>query len=154
MSENVFSKFNEMFDLNGLKNDIENAATNNGDFVEVPFGDYEVKISKIELGETGEKSKTPGMPMAKVWFTILAGDFKNQHIFMNQMLTTGFGIHRFCEFLRSLETDVNVSFENFEQFADVMAEVFNAVDGTGEYQLHYAQNAKGYSTYDIIQRFK
>ena len=89
MSENVFSKFNEMFDLNGLKNDIENAATNNGDFVEVPFGDYEVKISKIELGETGEKSKTPGMPMAKVWFTILAGDFKNQHIFMNQMLTTG-----------------------------------------------------------------
>lgn len=154
MGENVFSKFNEMFDLNGLKNDIENAATNTGDFVEVPVGDYEVKISKIELGETGEKSKTPGMPMAKVWFTILAGDFKNQHIFMNQMLTTGFGIHRFCEFLRSLETDVNVSFENFEQFADVMTEVFNAVDGTGEYQLHYAQNAKGYSTYDIIQRFK
>ena len=154
MGENVFSKFNEMFDLNGLKNDIETAATNTGDFVEVPVGDYEVKISKIELGETGEKSKTPGMPMAKVWFTILAGDFKNQHIFMNQMLTTGFGIHRFCEFLRSLETDVNIVFENFEQFADVMTEVFNAVDGTGEYQLHYAQNAKGYSTYDIIQRFK
>ena len=154
MSESVFEKFNSMFDLAGLKSDIENAAANTGEFVEVPVGDYEVKVSKIELGETGEKSKTPGMPMAKVWFTILAGEFKGQHIFMNQMLTSGFGIHKFCEFLRSLETDVDVVFENFEQFATVMSQVFEAVDGVSEYQLHYGQNNKGYNTHDIIQKFK
>jgi hypothetical protein len=154
MSENIFERFNSIFDLQGLKADIESAAANSGDFVEVPVdADYEVKVSKIELGQTGEKSKTPGMPMAKVWFTIIAGDYKNQHIFMNQLLTSGFGIHKFCEFLRSLETDVAISFENFEQFSDVMSQVFNAVDGVGEYQLHYGQNNKGYSTYDIIQRF-
>ena len=34
MSENVFAKFNEMFDLSGLKTDIESAASNSGgDFV-------------------------------------------------------------------------------------------------------------------------
>lgn len=155
MGENVFERFNSMFDLAGLKSDIESAAANSGDFVEVPVNaDYEVKVSKIELGQTGEKSKTPGMPMAKVWFTIIAGEYKNQHIFMNQLLTSGFGIHKFCEFLRTLETDVAIAFENFEQFSDVMSQVFNAVDGVGEYQLHYGQNNKGYNTYDIIQRFK
>ena len=78
MGENVFAKFNEMFDLSGLKTDIESAASNSGDFVEVPDGSYEVKVSKLELGQTGEKSKNPGMPMMKVWFDILAGDFKGQ----------------------------------------------------------------------------
>ena len=76
MGENIFERFNEQFDLAGLKQDIEAAASNDGDFVEVPDGNYEVKVSKIELGQTGEKSKTPGMPMLKVWFDIIAGDFK------------------------------------------------------------------------------
>ena len=75
MENNVFAKFNEMFGgaegLEGLKKDVENAASNDGDFVEVPKGDYEVKVTKIELGETGVKSKTPGAPMAKVWFNIV-----------------------------------------------------------------------------------
>ena len=153
MGENIFEKFNSMIDLNGLKADIEAAASNSGDFVDVPKGEYEVKISKIELGETGERSKTPGAPMAKVWFTIVAGDYKNQKIFMNQMLTSGFGIHKMNEFLDSLETGIPVQFEDFQQYADLMATIFNEVDEKAEYQLSYGINSKGYSTYDIVQRF-
>lgn len=149
----MFEKFNSLFDLDGLKKDIADASSNTGEFVEVPVGDYEVKVSKIELGETGAKSKTPGMPMAKVWFTILAGEYKGQKIFMNQMLTTGFGVHKFCEFLRSLETQTNVVFENFPQFAECMEQIFAEIDGKGEYALHYAKNDKGFSTYDIMERF-
>lgn len=149
----LFAKFNEMLDVEGLKKDVEAASSNSGDFEEVPFGDYEVKISKIELGATGEKSKTPGAPMAKIWYTILAGDFKNQKIFQNQMLTSGFGIHKMNEFLNSLETGIPVVFENFEQYSDLFAQIFAEVDGKAEYQLHYGQNAKGYSEYTIIQRF-
>jgi hypothetical protein len=149
----IFEKFNSMMDIEGLKEDVAKAGENTGDFVEVPFGDYEVKITKIELGETGEKSKTPGMPMAKVWFDILAGDFKGQKIFMNQMLTSGFGIHKMNEFLLSLETGVTVQFENFQQYADLFAQIFAEVDGKAEFQLSYAQNNKGYSTYNIVQRF-
>lgn len=151
--ENVFAKFNDMFDVAGLKHDIEAAASNSGDFVEVPKGDYEVKVVKIELGETGEKSKTPGMPMAKVWFEILAGDYKGQKIFMNQMLTSGFGIHKMNEFLISLETGISVVFENFVQYDDLFKQIFNAVDGQSEYQLAYGENNKGYSTYTIVQKF-
>lgn len=153
MGENVFAKFNEMFDLSGLKTDIESAASNTGDFVEVPDGSYEVKVSKIELGQTGEKSKNPGMPMAKVWFTILAGDYKNQHIFMNQMLTSGFGIHKMNEILNGLESGIPVQFENFEQYADLFGQIFREVDGVGEYELAYGTNNKGFKTYTIVQRF-
>lgn len=150
----IFEKFNSMIDVDGLKKDVETAASNSGDFVEVPHGDYEVRVKKIELGETGEKSKTPGMPMAKVWFEILAGDFKGQLIFMNQMLTTGFGIHKMNELLNSLETGIPVQFENFAQYADLFQQIFEAVDGTAEFQLAYGQNNKGYSTYNIVQRFQ
>lgn len=153
MGENIFEKFNSMIDVEGLKKDVATAAESSGDFVEVPKGDYEVKVTKIELGETGEKSKTPGMPMAKVWFDILAGDFKGQKIFMNQMLTTGFGIHKMNEFLDSLETGITVQFENFEQYDDLFKQIFDAVDGKAEFQLSYGENNKGYSTYTIVQRF-
>ena len=153
MGENIFEKFNSMMDIAGLKADIESAASSSGEFVEVPLGDYEVKVSKIELGETGEKSKTPGMPMAKVWFEILAGEYKGQKIFMNQMLTSGFGIHKMNEFLDSLETGIRVQFENFTQYADLFKQIFDAVDGTAEYQLAYGENNKGYSTYTIVQKF-
>ena len=153
VDNSVFEKFNCMFDMEGLKHDVEGAANNSGDFVDVPKGDYEVKVVKIELGETGEKSKTPGMPMAKVWFDILAGDYKGQKIFMNQMLTTGFGIHKMNELLTSLETDIPVTFENFAQYAALFEQIFNEVDGKAEYQLCYGENNKGYSTYTIVQRF-
>ena len=153
MGENIFAKFNAMIDVEGLKQDVETAATNTGDFVEVPVGDYEVKVTKIELGQTGERSKTPGMPMAKVWFDILAGEYKGQKIFMNQMLTSGFGIHKMNELLNSLETGIPVVFENFEQYADLFKQIFDAVDGKAEFQLAYGQNNKGYSTYTIVQRF-
>lgn len=153
MGENIFEKFNSMIDVVGLKQDVETAKNSTGDFVEVPKGDYEVKVTKIELGETGQNSKTPGMPMAKVWFDIVAGEFKGQKIFMNQMLTTGFGIHKMNEFLDSLKTGITVQFENFAQYADLFEQIFAAVDGQAEYQLNYGENNKGYSTYTIVQRF-
>lgn len=153
MGENIFAKFNEMFDVEGLKNDVASAASSTGDFVEVPKGDYEVRIAKLEIGETGEKSKTPGMPMAKVWFDIIAGEYKGQKIFMNQMLTSGFGIHKMNELLISLETSVPVVFENFEQYRDLFNQIFAEVDGKAEYQLSYGENNKGFSTYTIVQKF-
>jgi hypothetical protein len=91
--------------------------------------------------------------MMKVWFDILAGDFKGRKIFCNQMMTSGFGIHKCNELLTSFESCVPVVFENFEQYAEVMAQVFAAIDGTGEYELAYGHNNKSYATYTIVQRF-
>ena len=154
MSENIFEKFNSMIDVAGLKEDVAKAAESSGDFVEVPKGDYEVKVTKIELGETGVNSKNPGMPMAKVWYEIIAGDYKGQKIFQNQMLTSGFGIHKMNELLDSFESGVSIQFENFVQYSDLFKQVFSAIDGKGEYALSYGENNKGFSTYTITQRFE
>ena len=153
MAESIFDKFNTMFDVEGLKKDIEQTASSDGEFIEVPKGEYEVKVTKLEIGETGEKSKTPGMPMAKVWYEILTGDYKGQKIFQNQMLTTGFGLHKMNELLENFETGISVTFENFNQYADLFKQIFDAIDGKAEYQLSYGQNNKGYSTYNIVKRF-
>lgn len=159
MGNEMFAKFNELFGgeagLRDLQKDIADQNSKTGDFVEVPHGDYEVKVVKIELGQTGEKSKNPGMPMAKVWFEVLAGEYKGQKIFMNQMLTTAFGFHKMNEFLNSLETGITVVFENFQQYSDLFAQIFAEVDGKAEYQLAYTANPKNdkFSDYNIVQRF-
>lgn len=157
MSENIFEKFNNMFGaegLAGLQEDVASATSNTGDFVKVPHGDYEVKISKIELGEvTNEQSANYGMPKVSVWFTIIAGEFKNQKIFMTQLVHKGFGIHKMNEFLNSLETGIPVQFENYVQYDALLKEIFDAVDGKAEYQLAYGENNKGYATYTIVQKF-
>ena len=92
--------------------------------------------------------------MAKIWFNIIAGEFKGQKIFCNQMLTSAFGIHKCRELLDSFESGVPVSFENFTQFAKVMKDVFDAIDGVGQYELVYGHNNKGYATYTITKRYQ
>lgn len=167
MSENIFDKFNSMIDVAGLKEDVAKAAESSGDFPEIPHGDYEVKlVSRIEkdtnnridgitLGATGEKSKNPGMPMAKVCFEIVSGEYKGQKIFMNQVLTSGFGVYKMNEFLTSLETGIPVVFEDFDQYADLFKQIFAEVDGKAEFQLAYTENPKNpkFSDYKIVQRF-
>lgn len=151
MDNNLFAKFNSMFDVEGLKADVEKSGAS-GDFEEIPKGNYEVKVKKLELGATSENAKNPNMPMGKVWYEIVAGDYKGQLIFQNQMLTNGFGIHMMNGLMISLESGLDIAFENFEQYAELMEKVAEAIKDF-EYQLEYGENKKGYSTFRIVQKF-
>ena len=145
-----FSKFDKQVDLEGLKQDIAEAAENGGgDFKEVPVGTYEVAITKLELGESSKND-----PMVKIWFKILDGEFKNSIIFMNQVVTRGFQIHIVDEFLKSLETDVDIYFESYSQYNEVLLDVFEAVNGKLEFALKYGKNDKGFNTYEITEVFE
>lgn len=144
-----FSKFDKKVDLEGLKNDIAEAQENGGgDFKEVPIGKYEVAITKLELGESKK-----GDPMVKVWFKILEGEYKNSLLFMNQVITQGFQIHIVNEFLRSLETDIEIEFESYEQYNDLLMDVFEEVNGKLEFVLDYGEN-KGFNTFKIEEIFE
>ena len=147
MDASVFEKFNAQFDIEGLKSDEANSGKS-GEFVEVPKGDYEVSITKLELAESKK-----GLPMMKCWFKIIAGDFQGQLIFMNQNVTSGFALHVANEFLNSLESGINAEFEDFVQYADMIESVFHAIEGD-EYQLAYGENAKGFNTYTIVKKFE
>lgn len=141
-----FSKFDKQVDLEGLKQDIEESANN--DFKEVPLGAYEVAIKKLELSESKK-----GDPMVKIWFKIISGEYKGSLIFMNQVITRGFQIHIVDELLKSLETDVDIHFESYSQYAELLADVYEAVDGNFEYALKYGEN-KGFNTFEITEIFE
>lgn len=141
-----FSKFDQKVDLEGLKKDIEDSANN--DFKEVPHGNYEVAVTKLELSESKK-----GDPMVKVWFKIVSGEYKNSLIFLNQVITQGFQIHIVDELLRSFETDIDVHFESYSQYAELLADVYETIDGNFEYGLKYGEN-KGFNTFEITEVFE
>lgn len=145
MSEALFERFNNMFDTTGLAEDLNNMGTT--EFVEVPHGDYEVSIEKLELGESKKQ-----LPQIKVWFKILTGDFKGQRIFMNQNVDSKYGLHNANEFMNSLQSGEAVVFENFVQYGNMVASIFEAVQSY-EYHLAYGQNDKGYNTYTIVEKY-
>lgn len=111
---------------------------------EVPHGEYEVKIEKMELTAAKETRK----PMLSVWFKIVAGDYKNSMIFMNQVITEGFQIHIMNKFLRSLDTDVNVEFKTYKQYGNMLMDIKETLDESGvEFALDYRENKQGYSVF-------
>lgn len=93
----IFEKWNQEVDQEKLKKEVEEAAAGSTSYEDVPVGEQEVSIEKMELVAT----KTTGKPMLSVWFNILTGAHKGQKIFMNQVITQGFQIHIANEFLRS-----------------------------------------------------
>jgi hypothetical protein len=145
----IWAKFDQMVDTEGLKKDVKEVAENKIEFKEVPEGRYEVKIEKIEL----RQSKT-GRPMVAFWFKVLEGEYENQYIFWNQVVDMGFGLHKVNEFLRSLDSGLEVQFENFTQYGQLLMDIHEAIDGRLEYGLKYSKNNKGYDEFEITDVFE
>lgn len=141
-----FSKFDKQVDLEGLKKDIEDSANN--DFKDVPHGSYEVAITKLELGESKKRD-----PMVKIWFKIVSGEYKGSLIFMNQVITRGFQIHIVDELLRSLDSGIEVGFESYSQYNELLMDIFEAINGNFEYGLKYDEK-KGFDTFEITEVFE
>lgn len=148
-TNNIWDKFDNAIDTKGLAADVKDAQENGTSYKDVPHGDYEVKIDKLEL--TASKASDP---MVSVWFKVLTGEYKGSRIFMNQVITQGFQIHIVNEFLRSLDTDINIEFVTYRQYGNLLMDVMEAIDGNLEYGLHYGEGKKGFSTYEITEVFE
>lgn len=141
-----FSKFDKIVDLNGLQNDIKEAEEHQGDFDEVPVGTYEVKIDKMELTESKK-----GDPMFSCWFKVVSEYQNGRLIFMNQLITQGFQIHIVNEFLRSLDTGVDVHFESFQQYGNLIFDIKEKIETAKlEYALEYGKK-KDFPTFKITE---
>ena len=148
---NIWDEFDKTIDTDGLRADIEEASSGGGTYKEVPYGEYEVKIEKMELTATKETRK----PMVSIWFKIVAGDYKNSMIFMNQVITEGFQIHIVNEFLRDLVTDIDVTFKTYNQYGNMLMDIKEFLDESGiEFALDYGENRKGYPTFEITEVFE
>ncbi|MBP2654230.1 MAG: hypothetical protein H6Q73_1799 [Firmicutes bacterium] len=147
---NIWEKWDKKIDIAGLKDDVKKAAENKPDYKDVPKGKYEVKITKLEL----RASKKSDEPMLACWMKIIAGQYKGQYVFYYQMLTTGFGIHAANGFLRSLDSNVDIAFDNFKQYNDMLMDIMEAIETEKlEYVIDYGENDKGYKTYKIEDVF-
>lgn len=143
----IFDKWDNEIDTKELADNVKSASQNTQEFKEVPHGIYEVKVDKMEI-----KATQKGDPMASIWFKIVNGEYKNQRLFMNQVITQGFQIHIVNEFLRSLDSGLVVEFTNYKEYNDLLLDVLEAIDGKLEYALEYGEN-KGYSTFKIKEVF-
>ena len=146
---NIWEKFDQTIDTKGLIDDVKAAAEGSMDFEEVSEGKYEVKVEKMELKESSK-----GSPMVSIWFKIIEGPRKGAIIFYNQVISTGYGLHNAKQFLKSLESGIDVEFVNFKQFNDLIMDIHEAIDGACEYVIDYGKNDKGYNTYKIEEVFE
>lgn len=147
MATNIWEKFDKSIDTKALKEDASKASAQ-GDFPEVPHGTYEVRIEKLEL----VAAKSSGNPMVSCWMKIIDGPYKGQRLFMNQTVHVGFGLHKANDFLRALDSGVDIVFESFKQYNDLLLDVHEAIDGKTEYGVEYGEE-KGYNTFKIVDVF-
>jgi hypothetical protein len=129
-----FKKFNEIVDTNGLKEDISNAKSGGGEREEVPFGDYEVKVVKMELKESKN-----GDPMVSIWFEIVAGEHKGRYLFYNKVLLVNKPVtfHFMHEFLRDMAVETPVEFIEWEQYDNMYKAIFEEIRDTKTYHINY-----------------
>ena len=145
-----FEKWDKAVDLEGLKNDIKDAEGNGSvEFREVPDDTYEVSIDKLEL-----VASKNGDPMVSCWMKILSGDYKGNRLFMNQVITLGFQIHKVDEFLRSLDSGLEINFESYSQYASLLMDVHEAINGKLEYGVKYTTDSKGFKNFEITDIYE
>ena len=147
----IFDKWNQNIDTKGLAKDTKEAEVNGGagNYKEVPVGKYECKIEKMELKESKN-----GDPMFFCQFRIIAGDFKNSCLFMNQLITEGWQIGQVNKFLRSLDVNDTVEFKTYGQYNDMIMDMMESIDGNLEFLLEYGKNKKGYNTFKIKEVYE
>jgi hypothetical protein len=123
-----FAKFNEAFPADKMKEDMKEAKENSGS--NLPDGEYTCKLEKMELGESSK-----GALMIKAQFRITKGDHKKQCIFKNCVLTgtknDGFMLLKANEFLESLDSGEDVTFEDWEQYNDLILDIAEAIQDEG-----------------------
>lgn len=151
---------NDMDDLNDLDKGSD------GQYEEVPYGQYEVRVTKIELVKTKPTAKNPNQPMARISFRVINNEnisgyisyfaiLDNKYITMRMQMTN--------RLLKSMKTNVDLSPSNFRDaegnydlnaYRDLLTKVYEDITSRGlEYGLDYSENDKGFATYTITNVF-
>lgn len=142
---NIWEKFDKEIDKD-IQKQIEDAE--NSEYAEVPHGDYEVKVDNMEL-----KISKSGNPMVSIWFRIIAGDYNNNLLFMNQVINQPFQIGLANKILRALDPNKNIEFETYSQYANLIMDIYEEIDGKFEYAIRYGEK-KGFSTFEVLDIFE
>lgn len=141
-----FKKFQQQFPAEEMKKQTEEAKKNEPQ--KIPDGEYRCKVEKMELKESSK-----GMPMCSIMFRIVAGDLKKQCIFYNRVLAgtknDGYMMKSNNDFLDSLDSGFEIAFEDWEQYNDLILDIFEAISKDRlEYMVEVENDGK-YATLTI-----
>lgn len=122
-------------------------------FSPVPADKYEVEVATLEIKGT----KADNRPMLAASFKILSGKYKNRRLFQNYVLQGTRNDERmiqlaidFLMFLNSgLSYYKDLRFKNYEQFAQLVQQVKEAVDGKRKYGVIYDPDE--FNSIDIVE---
>ena len=142
-----YSKWDKTYNIS--ESDVESMnSRKDGEFEKVPFGKYEVKLTNLEL-----KENSKGNPMIAARFKVIKGSQKGRVIFYNKVVTSTAQIHFADEFLRSLDSGVEIKWTgSYRDYADTIQQVFDEIEDSAEYAISY-ENEKGYDTVKILEVF-
>lgn len=160
MTEKKFNwgKFDKKIDLEALAADVKEVEENGGgDFEPLPDGQYEVAVEKLELTESKK-----GDPMLTIWFKIVEGDYEGQRLFYNKVMQPqndkafGIQVHQNNDMLRALwDCDKDdVKFTGFQDYAELVLDIHEDIDGQFEYLLSKETDKNGYDQFKILEVFE
>lgn len=107
------------------------------------YGCYKVMVERMEYRESKE-----GEPILFICFKIAEGEFRDKMIFYSKLLTHGYWIHQACELMRSFESGLDIEFEEFNQFNQIIKQVFIVMENK-EIILKYYEEPLRVEGYDI-----
>lgn len=154
-----WGKFDKEVDTEALAADVQDVEENgSGDFAELPEGTYEVEVVSMELGQSKASD-----PMLKITFEILDGEHEGNKIWYNGVMQPqnekafGFQTHRNNEMLRKIwdcEDKDDVKFTSFKDYAELVLDIHEEIDGKFEYLLKKSIDKKGYDQLEIVEVFE
>ena len=146
----VFDKFAKIADVEGLKKDVAEALENDGgSFEDIPDGRYEMRVEKMEAALTKEYK-----PKLMVCFKVIAGEQKGRLAFVHIGLAHPFTIKKAIELMKGMDTGLDISFEDYAQFEQLIVDVADAIKEQGlEYAVEKSTNDKGFTDYSIEEVF-
>lgn len=127
---------------------LSNKSSKKADFSKVPVGDYCVELSSLIL----TKSKS-GSRMVTGRFNIVNGDFSGRCIYVYQVVQQRFQIDICNQFLRSLGSHIDVHFEGYDAYEELIKRIWLDVKDKNLYRLHYGRTPNGYDSFVILDVF-
>lgn len=132
-----FSALDREVDQEQLRKDVEEAKNNSGD---IPKGTYIVGIDKMEIRATKD-----GRPMFFIQCRVKEGEYKNKCVFMNRVIygtkNDGSTIQSVITLLDKLETETIPEFNEYQDFVDVVADIYEEIQGKVECEIDYDKDA-------------
>ena len=92
--------------------------------------------------------------MFSAWFRIIEGTYKNQLLFMNQVINLGFQIGIVNTFLRSLDVRDDVEFKDYGQYNDLINDIMEEVDDKLEFLVEFSKSKKDFPVYKIKEVYE